>query len=338
MQLPSRIWSPRLAAGLLSVVVLLSAACGQAPAPLPAPPQRVGIELRNDAVIGTLYLPDAPGPHPGVVVIGGSEGGVGGSGRLAGALADAGFAALAVGYFGMDGLPEQLTSIPLERFNAAIAWFSTQPQVRGQVALMGASKGAEAALLVAARTPDLAAVVAATPTHVAWQGLDMGAWSDVPSWTRGGAAIPYVRYNSDGTFWPLVEMYSRSLRDQAAVTAARIPVADITAPLLLVSGEKDQMWPAYAMALDIVKNMRAARPDAVVEHLSYADAGHAVIGLPFDPESPNAQRLIALGGSLEGNLAARRDGWPKVIEFLRTHTRDAGPTSSTRASHAPRAP
>ena len=45
-----------------------------------------------------------------------------------------------------------------------------------------------------------------------------------------------------------------------------------------------------------------------------------MIGLPFDPENPAAQQIVALGGSLEGNLAARRDGWPKVVEFLRTHT------------------
>ncbi len=300
---------------------MLLPACGpNSPEAAPALPQREALAVRTEQVIGALYLPDSPGPHPGVVVIGGSEGGVGGSGRLSAALADAGFAALAVGYFGMDGLPEQLTSIPLERFDAALAWLRQQPQVRpSAVALMGVSKGAEAALLVAAASPNLAAVVAATPTHVAWQGLDMAAWSDVPSWTRAGAPVPYVRYSNDGPFWPLVEMYSRSLRDPAAVAAARIPVADITAPLLLISGEKDQMWPAHAMALDIARSVRAAHTGAIVVHLSYADAGHAVIGLPFDPENPAAQQLVALGGSLEGNLAARRDGWPKVVEFLRTH-------------------
>lgn len=305
---------------VLVVTLLLLAACDRAPTALTEVPQRIPIEVHTERVIGALYVPDGAGPHPGVIVIGGSEGGIEISGRIANALADEGFAAFAVGYFGMDGVPEQLVSIPLERFDDAIAWMRRQPQVRGDaIALLGASKGAEAALLVASAQPGLAAVVAATPTHVAWQGLDMGAWSDVPSWTRSGVAVPYVRYDNQGEFWPLVEMYARSLRHVDAVNAARIPVAQITAPMLLLSGQKDQMWPAYAMAVDIAKTVQAAHPDAVVEHLSYADAGHAILGKPFDPDSPNAQRLLALGGSLEGNLAARRDGWPKVIAFLHTH-------------------
>ena len=311
---------------------MLLPACGpNSPEAAPALPQREALAVRTEQVIGALYLPDSPGPHPGVVVIGGSEGGVGGSGRLSAALADAGFAALAVGYFGMDGLPEQLTSIPLERFDAALAWLRQQPQVRpSAVALMGVSKGAEAALLVAAASPNLAAVVAATPTHVAWQGLDMAAWSDVPSWTRAGAPVPYVRYSNDGPFWPLVEMYSRSLRDLPAVAAARIPVDRIDAPLLLLSGQKDQMWPAYAMAEDITRSLRTAHPDAVVEHLSYADAGHGILGKAFDPDGPAGERLSALGGSPQGNLAARQDGWPKVLAFLHRHLDQSSPPSSTK--------
>lgn len=309
-----------LCASLAVAVALLTGACDTPQVASSEPARRVAVAVRTPTVVGALYLPDAPGMHPGIVVIGGSEGGIEGSGRLASALADAGFAALAVGYFGMDGLPEQLVAIPLERFDDAIDWLRLQPQVRGDtIALVGASKGAEAALLTASARPGLAAVVAATPTHVAWQGLDMAAWSDVPSWTRKGTPVPYVRYDDQGPFWPLVEMYSRSLRNLAAVAAARIPVATIDAPLLLISGQKDQMWPAYAMSEDIVRSLRAARPDAVVEHLSYVDAGHGVLGLPFDPDGPAGERLSALGGSPEGNLAARRDGWPKVLAFLHKH-------------------
>ena len=93
------------------------------------------------------------------------------------------------------------------------------------------------------------------------------------------------------------------------------------------------MWPAYAMSEDIARSVRAAHPDAVVEHLSYVDAGHAVMGLPFDPAGPVGERLAALGGSPQGNLAARRDGWPRVLAFLHQHldrSVQSSPPSSTK--------
>ena len=320
-----------LGAAVLLAAALLAGACSRSQPTGVETARRAAIAVRSAKVVGDLYLPDAPGAHPGIVVIGGSEGGIEVSGRLASALADAGFAALAVGYFGMDGLPQQLVSIPLERFDDAIDWLGQQPQVLGDnIALVGASKGAEAALLIASARPGLAAVVAATPTHVAWQGLDVGAWSDVPSWTHQGKPVPYVRYNNEGPYWPLVEMYSRSLRDLPAVAAARIPVDRIDAPLLLLSGQKDQMWPAYAMAEDITRSLRTAHPDALVEHLSYADAGHGILGKPFDPDGPAGERLSALGGSPQGNLAARQDGWPKVLAFLHRHLDQSSPPSSTK--------
>lgn len=313
----------QLAAVCLVGIALLLAACSESEPPVSryqAPPPRTPIEVRSADVVADLYLPDGTGPHPGVVVLGGSEGGLGSSGRIASALADEGFVALAVGYFALPDLPPQLVSIPLERFDSAIDWLKQRPDVAdGKVALVGASKGAEAALLVAAARSDLTAVVAATPTHVAWQGLDMATWSDVPSWTRAGVAVAYVRYDNQGPPWPLVELYARSLRNVEAVAAARIKVADIRAPLLLISGQQDQMWPAYAMASDIVQQIKVARPEAIVEHLSYADAGHAVLGRPFNPDDPKVQGLLQLGGTLEGNLQARTDGWPKFIAFLRAY-------------------
>lgn len=304
--------------------VLLLLACSAAPPP--QAPLRTPTAVRTADLVADLYLPDAPGAHPGVVVLGGSEGGLEASGRLASALADEGFVALAVGYFGMPDLPPQLVSIPLERFDAAIDWLRQQPQVGGQpIALLGGSKGAEAALLLASTRSDLAALVAGTPTHVSWQGLDMGKWTDVPSWTRAGQPVPYVRYDVQGSPWPLVEMYARSLRNEAAAQAARIPVEQIQAPVMLISGGEDQMWPAFAMASAIARDIKAARPDAQVEHLNYPEAGHLVLGRPFDPEDPKAQRITQLGGTIDGNLQSRVDGWPRVIAFLQSHLRPKTP-------------
>jgi hypothetical protein len=150
---------------------------------------------------------------------------------------------------------------------------------------------------------------------VAWQGIDMAAWSDRGSWTRGGKALTYVRYDQSGMPFPLVDLYRRSLTDAAQVEASRIPIERIAAPLLLVSGGQDQIWPSQAMSETIVAALKNV-PNARVTHLSYPDAGHGVFGAPFDPAKAERARLESLGGTLEATLAARTDGWPKVLQFL----------------------
>ena len=63
--------------------------------------------------------------------------------------------------------------------------------------------------------------------------------------------------------------------------------------------------------------MRGGPP---VQVLAYADAGHLVFGPPIGPEEPFYERLGMLGGSVEGNAAARADGWPRVVAFLQETT------------------
>ncbi len=51
-------------------------------------------------------------------------------------------------------------------------------------------------------------------------------------------------------------------------------------------------------------------------HLAYENAGHAAVGPPLPPDSPNMSKLASLGGTAEGKQAARTDGWPKILAFL----------------------
>ena len=61
---------------------------------------------------GVLFLPATPGQHPGVLVVGGSEGGA--PMAKAAWLASHGYAALASAYFHYEELPANLSNIPLE--------------------------------------------------------------------------------------------------------------------------------------------------------------------------------------------------------------------------------
>jgi acetyl esterase/lipase len=90
-----------------------------------------------------------------VVVFGGSEGGnfmI----DAAGLLAAHGYPTLSLAYFGEPGLPKELVNVPLEYFARAVRVLRRQPGVDpDHIAVMGDSRGGEAALLVASTFPHL---------------------------------------------------------------------------------------------------------------------------------------------------------------------------------------
>src|SRR5688572_633640 len=66
-----------------------------------------------------------------------------------------GYAFLAVAYFGEEGIPKEIDRISLEGVYAAIADAAKDPKInRDCIALVGGSKGAELALVMASRYPD----------------------------------------------------------------------------------------------------------------------------------------------------------------------------------------
>jgi dipeptidyl aminopeptidase/acylaminoacyl peptidase len=108
-----------------------------------APGVRV-IPVREQGLVGTLFRPDSDGPRPAIIDLGGSIGGL--LERRAALLASHGYAALALAYFGIEGLPPDLFRIPLEYFETAIRWLQVQEGVASdRVAVMGESRGGELA-------------------------------------------------------------------------------------------------------------------------------------------------------------------------------------------------
>src|SRR4051812_40997450 len=94
------------------------------------------IEVREVDVVGSFALPDGPGPHPGVVALSGSGGGV--PWWWGSLLAPHGIAVLAAAYFGIEPLPSVLCEIPVETVAAAGEWLRRRPEVRsGHVGLVG---------------------------------------------------------------------------------------------------------------------------------------------------------------------------------------------------------
>ena len=94
--------------------------------------------VEANGLIGWLYEPSTPGPHPGVITLHGASASV--PHRLSKMLATHGYTTFAVQYFDAPGLPESLERIPLEYFDTAIRWLTNRPEVLGgRVGVLGIS-------------------------------------------------------------------------------------------------------------------------------------------------------------------------------------------------------
>ena len=285
-------------------------------------PGPAGQRIVREGLFGNFYPVPGDGPHPAVLLLGGSEGGLGrATHHTALALQREGFAVFQLAYFGAPGQSDALEAVPLELFDRGLDWLKAQPGVDpARLAVMGASKGAEATLLVAARRPDLAAVVAGMPSSVVWNGVNWasGGQSKRSSWSAGGREFPAMLFGDWDQAEGVISVY-RTIMDpsrQAEAERAAIPIEHGRAEVLLVCGEAETMWPACPMSRQVAARSKA-RSGPPVTVLAYRDAGHFVFGPPIPRGNPFYPRLGEYGGSVEGNAAARADSWPRVIAFLR---------------------
>ncbi|MDX1706554.1 acyl-CoA thioester hydrolase/BAAT C-terminal domain-containing protein [Pseudidiomarina sp.] len=270
-----------------------------------------------------LVTPRTNEPLNTVLILGGSQGGYG-SVATAQKLAEAGFAALAVAYFGEPGLPQSLNSIPLEYFDAAIDYIDRNPRLHrntcDQVPVLGASRGAELALLLASVKSAYGPVVAIAPSSHVWGAIGD---SSSPAWTFAGAPITYVPRHSapdyDVERFVGRDYFAEDLRHPDAVPA-QIAVEDIAGQILLISGTDDRLWPGDEMADSIVARLQAHGKARLVQHLKYEGAGHAIS--PGDPAAATEVSLsggqtIVLGGSEAANRQAQDNSWPVIEQLLR---------------------
>jgi dienelactone hydrolase len=289
------------------------------------------VPVRERGLVGAAYHPPAAGPHPAMIVLPGSQGGIPGPGAHAGGLASRGYVVLALAYFNAEGLPLFLQNVPLEYFVTAVEWLKSQPSVDPtRIGVLGTSRGGELALLLGATYPSaFRVVVANVPSNVVWPGLSDD--SETPAWTVKGQPVPSVssHFTSADRALSGRERFMRRLQDAAAVARAEIPVERIDAPVLMFSGKDDQLWPSDLFATRVVGRLKAHHFKHPVEHYSYDDAGHALTR-PFVPTSdvrqvrihPVSKRPNVFGGTPEGQARANEDAWAKLLSFLDKYLRN----------------
>lgn len=112
----------------------------------------------------------------------------------------------------------------------------------------------------------------------------------------------------------LLHSYAPGLRDHAAVEKAAIRVERISAPILLLSGNDDQMWPGTEMAEALMRR-RTEAGRSEDRHRSFADCGH-FIRPPITPTTVTSTEGVELGGTPEGCARASAEGWRETLVFL----------------------
>ncbi len=276
---------------------------------------------------GLFFRPNAVGSRPSVIVVGGSSGGLMFASQVAALLASHGFASLALAYFGSKGLPEHLVEIPIEYFAHAMAWLSQQRGVASNgIAVVGRSRGAELALLLGSRFPTIRAVVAYCPSNVVWNGLRAGTLAEASAWTESGRSLPFVPLTSPSLSAQLQHALGRppialtpvfdAALDGPRPTEAFIAVEKTNGPVLLVSGESDEMWPATRMGDEIMQRLAAHAHPFASRHCHYASAGH-LMRAPGVPTTV-LQGRYALGGNGPAQASANRAAWSETLAFLAT--------------------
>lgn len=287
------------------------------------------IPIRKNGLVGTLFFPPSKRPLPVIVILNGFNGGLGEN--KAQLLASHGFAVLALGYFGIEGLPTNLQDIPIEYFETALSWLKTQPGIDGtRIGLYGVSRGGELALILGSLFPNsIKAITAVVPSSVIHGALSN---SSANAWTYRGRPLasfaPVMQADLSGEkgkdpSHPVVTLPSflQGMQDKDAFEAATIPVEKIRAPLLLVSSGDDKMWPSSIYTANILKRLKEKNSRITCEHLHYPKAGHGIT-LPNLPQlgpvyyHPIGKRWFAVGGTPAADQYASQDSWKKLVAFF----------------------
>ncbi|MEL6688009.1 MAG: acyl-CoA thioester hydrolase/BAAT C-terminal domain-containing protein, partial [Pseudomonadota bacterium] len=296
----------------------------------------VGIGPDRDALVEMPLGPDFPGayilrqresdaPRPAIVVLGGSEGGDGGSRSIAPDYAAEGFTVLGLPYYSpawgkaaqFPDLPQAFADIPVDYLEEAVEALRLRDDVKAdQILLHGGSKGAEFVLLAGALISDgspgggFCGIVADVPSDVVWEGWGAGTESgQVSSFSWRGEPLPFIPYQDMSRALDRSDPFTMTeahvngrVAHPDRVDAARIQVEEIDEPVLVIGGMKDTTWNSGEMSKSILQTRNLAGRET--EGYVYDDAGHGVGGSPLVRTS-------------RANLAARLDNFPATVAFMK---------------------
>jgi uncharacterized protein len=277
-----------------------------------------GLVARFFNIVGTK-------PKPGVIVLGGSDGSIYNSQKMAGILASHGYAVLALAYYGMETLPGSLENLPVEYVEKAVQWMKDNKEVDCEyLTVFGKSKGAELALLSGSYIKDIHGVIGWIPSPIAFEGINIkGRSGGFGSWSYKNKPVPFLNFEVNSfTFGTKIffnilrkksipiqteELYTRAIQNTQKREKAFFPIEKTNGPILLISSSFDNIWPSKKLSEMAVERLKASKFPHKYKHLNYK-AGHFIF-IPYEP--------ITRGDASPEEVAyADKDSWSNILLFL----------------------
>lgn len=273
-------------------------------------------EIDGDYIYGYHLIPNNIS-HKGVVVtFGGSEGGS--NIESATFIAKAGYEVLSLYFFGQENQQEELVNVPLEFFQEILDYIENSEVNEKTLTVLGGSKGAELALVLATIYPEIDNLILYAPSSHVFQGLSFRDREPHSSWSYKGEELDYLSFMDGDIKVPLkmvfnmifnipishYDSYATLLKDKDKANKARIPIENFDGEILIFVGDDDKMWPSADMSLEI----KEVLGDKVQLHI-YEDVGHVFLG-------PPVLENLVMGGEYENNVNAKKDSNKVLIKTL----------------------
>ncbi|XP_077386605.1 peroxisomal succinyl-coenzyme A thioesterase-like [Festucalex cinctus] len=277
------------------------------------------IDIRQNGVVGTLFLPPGPGRFPAVLDLWGLGGGL--VEYRSSLIASRGFASFSIAYMEHQDLTDQID------INAADAYMKEvfnilqdHPQICGnRVGIFGISYGVYLALRMATNTD-------VNPSCLVCINGPAGSNVDIIKiFCKPKAA------ESDQIFWPQNEAGHISFKDISSPEryspGTQVKLENLACPLMYISSEDDQCFLSTENSNLIEDGLKRDGKSHLFTFLSYPGAGH-LIETPYTPhtrtslwKSKPEKMLILWGGHPTPHAAAQEDSWRKILKFLDKHLR-----------------
>jgi len=235
---------------------------------------------------------------------------------MAKVIANNGYEVLALYFFGQENQPKHLCRIPIEFFRNVIVYIKEHFTSLHPLSIIGVSKGAELALLLAENYNEIDNIILIAPSAYRFQGLDIRNFAS--SWTYNNEDLPYISFknvsilekikiNIEYAFMLPVKLksyYDSAIENAINTEEARIKVEKFKGNILIFLGEDDGMWNSYSMAYKI-KEAKTDNTEIVV----YQNVGHA-----FGVDRVSGKYFM--GGQNDLNKIALTRSYEKILDNL----------------------
>ncbi|XP_056462609.1 acyl-coenzyme A thioesterase 1-like [Gadus chalcogrammus] len=266
------------------------------------------VEIRQNGVVGTLFLPSGPGPFPAMVDLWGIGGGL--NEYRSALFASKGIASLSLAYFGHKDIPGPPNQINVgdDYFRSAYNLLQDHPEVCGErIGLIGLSYGVYLVLHMATH-------IGLKPKCVIGINGPVGSNDKWPS-MMSGSSPKAVDEHGNFTVKDMTMPYNIA-KDN------KIKIETLECPLLYILGEDDSNCASVESANEIEEVLRSAGKAQLFTRLSYPGAGH-LIEPPYSPNTSvslwraKPKRIRAFwGGHPAPHAAAQEDAWKKMFDFM----------------------